>query len=142
MTRQSYAESEIPADGGEQVPYSDAFKIARGFLKHMGEMYCGQITGAGGAGGTLSGIPFEPAAVLIYNLDAGTPFMQFSPPGRLGTAAEQLNIGAAAAAGSAAIPAGVLSGDTYDLTLPTGLAGDGNVVEVIVWGFRDVAGSL
>lgn len=142
MARETYRESQIQTPTQTPV-YQDQEQIVRRLGSHLGEMFAGQVTGAGGAGGDLEGIPFEPAAVLVYNLDAGTPFAQFAPPQRLGTAAEQLNIGAAAGPGSAAIPAGVKQEDgTWTLSLPTAIAGDGDVVEVIVWGFRDVGGSL
>lgn len=140
--RETHSETEIPTPV-ENIPYLEPEQIVRGVLKHGVEMFAGRVTGADGEGADLTGIPFEPAAVVVYNLDAGTPFLQYAAPGRLGTADEQVHIGSAAGAASDAIPEGEKQEDgTWTLSIPTEIAGNDAVVEVLVIGFRDADGSL
>jgi hypothetical protein len=138
MSRESYGEKQIPAAGHESPPYIDQREIINKFLRHGVESFMGEILGAGGAGGSLTGIPFEPAAILIS--DAAVPLGQLQFPGSAGKV--DINLITLAAAG-AAIPAATLQADgTYTLALPTGLAPDGNTVSVLIIGWRDVNGSL
>ncbi len=136
--RTSYAQSQIPAEGKDSVPYATHRDIVQGLLALLPEKYVGEIVGAGGAGGSLTGIPFEPATIEIS--DAAVPLLQKQFPGSSGKVDVNQITGAAAAA---AIPAATLQPDgTYTLALPTGLAPDGNTVTVEITGFRDVQGGL
>lgn len=136
--RDAHKEKQVPTTGAERIPYSTAEQIARGYLKHMTESFVGQITGAGGAGGTLADIPFEPAVVVLVN--PGTLF-QLSMPisgGRI-----SINAISGAAAGTAT-PAATQDPTTkkWSLALPTGLAPDGDPVHVLCFGVSDIDGGL
>lgn len=138
MARESYAQKQIPAQGKDRVPYPDHRQLANGMLALMTEAFVGEVLGAGAAGGDLAGIPFEPAVIL---LSEGTgPILQLQVPGS--SAKVDVNMISGAPAGTA-IPAAVLQGDgTYTLSLPTGLAPDGDTVSLLILGFRDTQGSL
>jgi hypothetical protein len=131
MARTTYAEAQIPT-GAEDVPYATQHDIATKFGKHITEAFVGEVTGAGGAGGDLTGIPFDPAIVLIS--EATGPLLQLQVPGSSGDV--DINMITGAAAGTA-IPAAVASGSTWTISLPTGLAPDGDVVSVVCLGFRE-----
>ncbi len=62
MARESFADQNIPTPAAN-IPYADFRQIARGFAGLRAEMFVGQITGAGGVGGTLA-IPFDPVVVI------------------------------------------------------------------------------
>ena len=138
MAREAYAQKQIPAEGKDNVPYLDSRQLANGMLRHMTESFVGEVLGAGGVGGVLENIPFEPAAILVS--EATGPFLQLQLPGS--AAKVDINMITGAAAGGA-IPAATLEADgLYDLALPTGMAPDGDTASVLILGFRDVGGSL
>lgn len=131
MARTTYAEGQIPT-GAEDVPYATQIDIAKKFGKHMTECFVGEITGAGGAGGSLASIPFQPGIILIS--EATGPLLQLQVPGSSG--AVDINMITGAAAGTA-IPAATQAVDgTWTQALPTGLAPDGDTVSVVCLGFR------
>lgn len=132
MARTTYAEAQIPT-GAQDVPYATQHSIATKFGKHMTEAFVGEVTGAGGAGGDLTGIPFDPAIVLIS--EATGPALQLQVPGSSGDV--DINMITGAAAGTA-IPAAVAQADgTWTISLPTGLAPDADVVSCVCLGFRE-----
>jgi hypothetical protein len=136
--RQQYAQSQVPTQGKDAVPYPTWLEIANKMFKHGAEAFVGEILGAAGAGGSLANIPFEPAVIVAS--DAAVPLLQAQLPGSAAKVDIDMITGAAAAA---AIPAAVQQPDgTWTLTLPTGLAPDGNTVSLLILGFRDVGGSL
>lgn len=136
--RESAAFAAVPAKGSESVPYPTHREIVSGLLKHLTEAFVGEVVGAGGAGGDLAGIPFEPAVIV---LSEGTgPILQAQLPGSAG--AVDVNLITGAPAGTA-IPAAVKQMDgTWTLSLPTALAPDGDTVSLLILGFREMAGSL
>ncbi len=138
MARQSYAETQIPAEGKDAVPYPDWRQIAFRMFTHAVDAFVGEILGAAAAGGDLAGIPFEPAAIVLS--EATGPLIQLQIPASGGKL--DINLVTGVAAGTA-IPAAVQQPDgTWTLSLPTGLVPDGDTASLLILGFRDVAGGL
>lgn len=142
--RQSALQNLIPAGGADAVPYPNHHEVTNGYLKHAVEMYSGSIVGAGGAGGVLSDIPFEPAIVDIHKTAATSIFQRrlIGPAG-----AVDINMKDGTAAGSpiaVAVDNDGTDGNpkTWKVTLVTGLAPDAATVIVVCTGFRDIGGSL
>lgn len=139
MPRDTWNESTIPASGSEQVPYKDNRELVNGSLRHMGEAFIAQGTGAGGAGFTILNVPFEPAVIVALNPAGATPAVHhsvFSPTPAHTTIA-------AAAAINATPPTLTQVGDQdWTITVPVGMAPDAEVLTLLVYGVRDVAGGL
>jgi hypothetical protein len=136
--RDTYAETQIPAAGHESPPYIDQREIVNKFGLLYTEAFVGEILGAGGAGGSLANIPFQPAVIVLS--EATGPLLQLQVPGSGG--AVDINMITGAAAG-AAIPAAVKQADgTYTLSLPTGLVPDGDTASLLILGFREGANGL
>ena len=132
MSRTTYSEAQIPT-GAQDVPYATQRDIATKFGKHTTEAFVGEVVGAGGAGGDLTGIPFDPAIVLIS--EATGPALQLQVPGSAGDV--DINMITGAAAGTA-IPAAVAQANgTWTISLPTGLAPNGDTVSCVCLGFRE-----
>lgn len=137
--RSSYQDTQIPAPT-EQPLYLDPHKIARGLCKHMTEHFMGTVTGAGGAGGSLTGCPFKPAIIRIVNAAGATPRTNDSyfPDG--GTAR---HVSTTTAVATNANPPTIteVSSTSYTIGVPSALAPDGEVVVVECIGFRATGGS-
>lgn len=133
---------ELAVEEATQTPiYQDQKQIVRKLGAHLTECYLGQVLGAGGAGGALTGIPFQPAVIEIINADGATPaFTKYAYPAGVGTGV-QIILGALDATAEAPVLSQVGPGD-WTATLNTADAPDAETVTVIVYGFRDVAGSL
>lgn len=135
---------EIAIESSVESPvYVDQKQITRNLGSHLAEAYIGQITGAGGAGGTLSGVPFDPALIEVLNEAGATPttwkFVNLASGGIGVTTA------AAVADATASFPTVTrVAGPpiTWDVAVPTAVAPDTEVVTVICYGARDVAGGL
>jgi len=143
MARESYIESQIDDNSPSAQPqYLDVRQIARGLGQHLGEFFMGQVTGAGGAGGDLAGIPFNPAVVLIINEAGAAPALTVYS--MLGTPiGVQIILGALDATSEAPVVAEVAGPPvTWTATLNTADAPDAEVATVLCFGFRDVNGSL
>lgn len=139
MARKSYAEQQIPATDTESVPYATRREMANGFLGHIAEKFVGEVTGAGGVGGELTGIPFEPAIVDLY--DVSVPLMQRQIPGS--SAAIDVNlIDGTAAANALVVAVDDASVPSWKVTLDVNLAPNAAVVSVVCTGVRQVRGSL
>jgi len=124
--RQSYAQGQIPTQGKDAVPYATWLEIVQKLGKHGVEAFVGEIVSAAGAGGSLAGVPFEPA-VIVMSENTG-PTLQLQMPGSAGKVDINMITGAAAAA---AIPDLVQQPDgTWTLTLPTAQAPDGDTVSL------------
>jgi hypothetical protein len=141
MPRESFIESQIPT-GVESPVYLDARQIARGMGQHLTECFVGQVTGAGGAGGTLTGVPFNPALIETINEAGAAP--SHSKYVMLGTPIGIQTILAVADATTEAPSVAAVAGPppTWDVTIDTADAPDAEVTTVICWGARDVNGSL
>ena len=140
--RESHAESAIPT-GVESPVYLDAKQIARGLGRHLTEAFIGQVTGAGGAGGTLSGVPFNPGVIEVINEAGAAP--AFTKYAMLASGAIGVQIILAAADATAAAPVvSSVAGPpvTFDVLLDTADAPDAEVVTVICYGVREGNGSL
>lgn len=130
MPRDNYAQSQIPTSQ-EAVPYADHREIAQGLGRHMTDSFVGEVVGAGGVGGPLAGIPFEPA--VIYLSEATGPSLQLQLPGSAAKVDINLITGAAA---STAVPNATQEVDgTWTIDLPTALAPDGDTVSAWCLGF-------
>jgi hypothetical protein len=131
---------EIAIEAETVTPiYQDQKQIVRKLGAHLTEMFMGEVLGAGGVGGTLLNVPFEPAYVRVINADGATPAVTdaaFST-----NPAHVTTILAVALQATPVAKAKVAEGD-WTITLPTALAPDAETVVVIVHGFRDVGGSL
>jgi hypothetical protein len=102
-------------------------------MQHSAEVFAGTITGAGGAGGTLD-LPFDPGYVRIVN-PAGTPRVRELFVG----ASVQVDATGAAATGLSI--ANDANGKPRRVTLSVAVAANGEAVQVLAYGFRDVNGS-
>jgi len=130
MPRDNYAQSQIPTSQ-DSVPYADHREIAQGLGRHMTDSFVGEVVGAGGAGGDLTGIPFEPA--VIYLSEATGPSLQLQLPGS--AAKVDINLITGAAAGTAVPDATQEADGTWTIALPTALAPDGDTVSAWCLGF-------
>jgi len=142
MARETFRESAIPT--GVQSPvYLDARQITRGLGQHLPEAFVGQVTGAGGAGGTLAGVPFDPAVVEVVNEAGAIP--TWTKHVMLTGGAIGIAVAAAAADATATAPTITrVAGPpvTFSVALTTGVAPDAELVTVICYGVRDVNGGL
>ena len=137
MARQSYAESIVPAAGKDAIPYRDQRELANGSLRHAMDGYCGQVLGAGGAGGSLAGIPFEPMEIIVSEATGPTLVLQVR------ASSGDVNINMITGAANASLPVVSQAVDgSWTIALPTALAPDGDTATVLVHGYRDIAGSL
>lgn len=136
--RSSYAESQIPADGKSGVPYADRREMV-GQFRHGAEMFVGEVYGAGGAGGVLRAIPFEPAAVRLYV--TATPLKQITVVGATGQI-DIDDITGGAAADPLVIAADDLNPGKWKVTIPFASLADGDRANLICEGCRQVGGSL
>lgn len=138
MGRESYIESAVP-EATESPVYLDGRQIARGLGRHLTESFVGQITGGGGAGGTLEEVPFEPMLIEVINEAGATPtwhkFVMLDTP--IG-----VTVAAAAADGTANAPTVTGSDNDFDVALNATVAPNGETVTVICYGVREVGGSL
>ncbi len=140
MARETFAESVIPAEGKDDVPYADHRAIARGLMGRVCEAIIGTVLGAGGAGGSLLLVPFEPAVIEIINAAGATP--AFTKYVMLGTPeGVQIILGALDATAEAPAVTQVGAND-WTILLNTADAPDGETVLVTVYGVRDVTPGL
>jgi len=141
MAREAWMDSQVPATGAGGIPYKDNRELINGVLRHMPEMFLGQVLGAGGIGGVLAGIPFEPATIEIINADGSAPaFTKYAYPGGVGTGVQIL---AATLDATAEAPVLAQVGpNDWTATLDVADAPNAETVTVIVHGFRDIAGGL
>lgn len=136
MARQTAMEAEIPT-GVESAVYLDARQIVNGLMGRVPEAFIGKIVGAGGAGGSLTGVPFEPAVIFCLE-----------PTGPTGTlsvfrsdATAHVNMITLAAA--TLVPTVTKVGDqNWTIAAPTGLAPDGDTVTVLAFGVKNALSGL
>jgi len=138
--RDTYLDRQIPTPI-QQIPQPDHSRVSRVIAKHAAERYLGTVLGAGGVGGSLLLVPFQPAILRIINAAGATPRVSESyfPAG--GTARHISTILAVAVNATPPVLTQVAAGN-WTIALPTALAPDGETVIVEVIGFRDVGGSL
>lgn len=140
MARETARESAIQ-DGTETPVYQDQLSIVRGLGAHLTETFMGQVLGAGGAGGSLLNVPFQPASIEVINEAGSTPaWSKYVYPGGVGIGVLVTTATADATSEAPALTR-VAEGD-WTIVLDTADAPDGETVTVIVQGFREVAGSL
>lgn len=139
MARKSFAELQLPTSGAQSVPYPTYRAVASKYLSHSTDSYVGEVTGAGGVGGSLRGIPFQPAIVDVYEPVA--PLAQRQIPGSAGAIDINLITGAAAAA-AIVVAVDDPTVPSWRVNLVAGIAVNGRVVHVVCQGFRDQGGSL
>ncbi len=138
MARESFAETQIPAAGKTDIPYPDHVAVVRKLGQHLTEAYVAQGVGAGGTGVDITGVPFSPAYMRLS--EATAPLLQEQWHLSDGTVVGINSITGADAAADATVTK-VGTGD-YTVSLPTGVAPDGDTVTCIFYGARDVGGSL
>lgn len=139
MTRETARETAIETPAQTPI-YQDQKQIVRKLGAHLTESFVGKVTGAGGAGGSLLNVPFEPAEVICINQAGGTPTWFHSV--FASDAAIHMSIAAAAAANANPPVLTKVGAGDWTIALPTQMAPDAEVVTVVVRGHRDVAGSL
>lgn len=140
MARESAREVAIQ-DATSTPIYQDQRQIVRQLGAHLAECFIAQGDGAGGAGFEVTNVPFQPAVIEAINEGGATPTVSkfvYATSGTVGVA-----VAAAAADGTANAPTltKVGNGD-WTVSLPTALAPDTETVTLIMWGARDVGGSL
>lgn len=138
MARETAREAAIQPE--TQTPiYQDQRQIVRQLGAHLTERFTGKVTGAGGVGGTLTGVPFRPGEIIAINQAGATPAYYHSV--FASSAAVHASIILATAA-NANPPTITDAGDgTFTIGLPTQMAPDTEVVTVVCIGYRDVNGS-
>lgn len=141
MARETFMETQIPT-GVESPVYLDAKQIARGLGQHLAEVFIGQVTGAGGAGDTLSGVPFDPALIETINEAGAAPstskYVMLATP--IGI---QTILGVLDATSEAPVVTRVAGPPvTFDVLIDVADAPDAEVVTVICYGAKNVNGGL
>jgi len=133
-----FSDSQLPADGAAAIPYKDNRELVNGVLRHGAEKFYGSVVGAGGIGGTLVNVPFEPAAIKAINAAGATPAVHesiFATGGAVHTTT------AAAVAANATPPTLAQVGtNDWTITFPVGMLPNGETLTVEVTGARDIAG--
>lgn len=137
--RESHAELQIPT-GRQDVPYGDQRTLVNGVFRHQTEMFIGKVTGAGGVGGALTGVPFEPAYIKCLN-EAGANPAVYDSVFASDAAIHTETILAVAINANPPVVTRVGAGN-FTIALPTEMAPNTEVVTVLVFGARDLAGSL
>lgn len=131
---------EIAIQASTETPiYQDQKQIVRQLGAHLTESFVGQVVGAGGAGGSLENVPFEPAVIIVT--EATGPTLTLSLRGGLLPADVEVLMTTGAVNANPPVVSQVGAGD-WTIALPTALAPDGDTATVLVMGLRDVAGSL
>lgn len=127
MARSSYRGSNIPS-GIDSPIYLDAHQIAKGVGAALGEAFIGQVTGAGGAGGSFV-CPFEPG-VMVVSEETG-PTLELHVHASTGDVEVSMITGAASAN---AVTVTAVGDGTFTVALPTALAPDADVATVVCLG--------
>ena len=140
--RESHAELSIPT-GVESTVYQDARQITRDLGRHATEAFIGQITGSGGAGGTLTGIPFDPAIIETINEAGATPSNSKYVMLGSGAIGIQTILGVLDATSEAPVVTRVPGPPvSFSALIDVADAPDAEVVTVICYGVREGNGSL
>jgi hypothetical protein len=143
MAREQFADSTIPENGAAQVPYKDNRELINGTLKHTAEVFIGQVTGAGGAGGTLAGVPFDPAMIETINEAGAAPSNSKYAMLATGAIGVQIILGALDATSEAPVVTRVPGPPvSFDILIDVADAPDAEVTTVICTGARDIGGGL
>lgn len=138
--RESYAETQIPTEGKDAVPYPGWREVVRKLGLHGAELFFGETVGTGAA--LDVGTPFDPAAVLIYNLTRPALFL-FLPSMTAGHVAELAAVATQAQVVVAVAANGITLG-TKKFTIGTDadLNTIADVIHYMAIGARDVGGSV
>lgn len=143
MARETAREVAIEA-ATESTIYQDQKQIVRKLGAHLSEAYMAKVTGAGGAGGSVEDVPFEPAYIEVWDVANLSLYKSyFASDGAVHMSVIDTGAGATDLAANANPPVltQVAEGD-WTVALPTQMAPDGDTVVVLIKGFRNVAGSL
>jgi hypothetical protein len=108
-------------------------------MGHVSECYIGEVLGAGGVGGTLTEVPFQPAYVRVLNADGATPAVTEAV---FSTNPAHITVILAAALQATPVALTQVGENDWTITLPTALAPDGETVVVVAFGVRDTDGGL
>jgi len=127
------------APATETALYQDQTEIVRGLGKHLTEAFIAQVLGAGGAGGAILNVPFEPAVIEVS--EATGPTLTKSIRGGGMPAAVELNMISGAVNANPPVVTQVGPG-AWTVTLPTALAPDGDTATVVMYGVSHAGGSL
>lgn len=142
MGRESHAELSIPTSV-ESAVYLDAQQITRDLGRHGTETFIGQVTGAAGAGGTLAGVPFDPAIVETINEAGAAPSNSKYVMLTSGAIGIQTILGVLDATSEApTVTRQAGPPVTFDVLIDVADAPDAEVVTVICYGVREGNGSL
>jgi hypothetical protein len=138
--RESYAQTQVPTQGKDAVPYATWLEIANKLLRNGVEAFFGTVAGTGGALDVDT--PFDPAAVLIYNetndaLFLFLPSMDAAKAVEIAAVATQAQVVVAIAANG--ITLGVKK---FTLGTNADLNTAADVIHYMALGARDVGGSL
>lgn len=130
--RETYAESQIPAAVDSPV-YLDAQQIARGLMGRNVEGFIGQVVGAGGAGGDLLNVPFEPAVIIALEPTGPTGTLMIR-----GMSVADVKVNLITLAAATVFPSVTKVGaNDYTVSCPTALAPDGDTATLICFGVRN-----
>lgn len=132
----------LQADGFQgrtDVPYAQRAEIANALLRHATETFVGQVVGAGGAGGAIVNVPFEPSIILMSEATGPTLSLLVRGGGLAADVAVDMVLGGVNA--TPAVVTQVGPGD-WTVTLDTAEAPDGDTATVVILGFKQAGGSL
>lgn len=134
MSREQSIDNNIQLPKAE-VPYPDQFEVAGRLCRRMEECFMGTVLGAGGVGGSLLLVPFQPAIVRCYNNLGATPAIWDSFFLDPGTAKHLVTI--LAVANNATPPVLTrVAANNWTIALPTQMAPNAELVLVVAYGFR------
>jgi hypothetical protein len=136
--RETARENAIQA-ATETPIYQDQRQIVRQLGAHLTEAFIGQVVGAGGAGGAIENIPFEPAIIEVYEPTGPTASKLIRGGGLAADVAVNAISGAVNATPAVVTQVGP---GNWTVTLDTAEAPDGDTATVIIYGVRNVGGSL
>lgn len=139
MARKTAMDNAIPT-GVQSAVYQDARQLAGGLLGYVPECFIGQVLGAGGAGGNLDGVPFEPAVIIA--LEATGPTGTLMIRGLAGGAAD-VKVNLITLAAATIFPTiSQLSATSWRVACPTALAPDGDTTTLLCFGVKNSLSGL
>lgn len=145
--RETNRDNQIPA-ATDRPKYPDHREVVRNLGQHLSEVYIAKVTGAGGAGGVVEGVPFEPAVIEAINPGGASPAWYKSVYTNDGSQVHIQSVTSGAGTTDIAVNANppTLAEDTgptdWDVTVPTQMAPNGETVTLVIYGSRDVNNSL
>ena len=137
MARKSAMDNAIPT-GVQSAVYQDARQLAAGLLGYVHEAFIGQVLGAGGAGGNLDDVPFEPAVIIALEPTGPTGTLMIR-----GMTVSDVKVNLITLAAATVFPTiSQLSATSWRVACPTALAPDGDTTTIVCFGVKNATSGL